>query len=552
MRKKKHIIASVAFLCAALMAHAAPPKKLRFQSVLEIAPLMLSIPAPFDLKDIPRQPPEVKRYRISNGADSWTEDRVATTDLWLEGQFVGAWIDPEYNYYTVSKITHKFPSAFDKRPEVMREDFQRLYENTDLTLDKNADISDLTLWMSHFTGMNMTAQPELVRVNTSRLARLYEFKMEDERMRAFAFRLETGYPGQAKAPPHYFALVLSLVSQPDYDTLRVIRSDLLGNIGSPGAFAAKRNPNFAKNRTKNPNLRVIDSASRERAKRVIEYLADWWYKESQNYILISNNKMAEAIAETILGDLENLRPAFAKVAPPFADAEDMVGVVRLFNTEDEYVTYMSEADLGMGVERTGGVFDSSRRELVIRPTGSASSQTEGSVRSITKHEGTHQYLYAAFGGVTPSAWYNEGLATFFEICEFERDGTVKIKEAKRHADILENLVRDRDNNGNWADILMSFASMDYRQFYAGNAEVNYALAYGLMYYMILGAPLEANKPFAKFLPTYHAELERTASRDQATAAAFGAIDINRLANAFVEFWKSPKKRADALKNQKWK
>ena len=551
---RKHItkFISVSVLACAFSAEAQTPRRLKFQNAIEIAPLMLLIPAPFDLKDIPKQPSEVRRYRISNGTDSWTEDRVATTDLWLEDQFVGTWIDPEYNYYSLAKITRKFPSAFDKRLEVMREDFQRLYESTDLSLDKNATIEDLTLWIAHYCGIGMIAQPELVRVNTSRLARLYEFKMEDPRMRVFAFRLEPGYPGQAKAPQHYFVLVLSLSNMPDDDTLRAIRNDLVGGIGSPSTSAARRDLNFAKNRTENPNLRYFDSASRERAKRNIEYLPDWWYKDSPNYILISNNKMAEQIAETILGDLENLRPVFAKIAPPFADADDMVGVVRLFNTEDEYITYMSEADLGMGVERTGGVYDASRRELVIRPTSSASSQAEGSVRGIVKHEGTHQYLFAAFGGVTPSAWYNEGLATVFESCEFERDGTVKLKEAKRHVDILENAAKDRNNNGNWAGIITSLLAMDYRQFYGGETETNYALAYGLMYYLLLGAPLEANKPFAKFLPTYHAELERTNSPVAATNAAFESIDINKLAYAFSEFWKSPKKRTDALKYQKWK
>jgi hypothetical protein len=79
------------------------------------------------------------------------------------------------------------------------------------------------------------------------------------------------------------------------------------------------------------------------------------------------------------------------------------------------------------------------------------------------------------------------------------------------------------------------------------------MAYGLMYYLLLGAPHEPNKPFVKIIPKYLEELERNAGHPHAAAlatkAAFESVDISKLAAAFADFWKTSRKRTDAYRLQ---
>ena len=101
----------------------------------------------------------------------------------------------------------------------------------------------------------------------------------------------------------------------------------------------------------------------------------WWYMDSPNYIMLSDNQAAEQFAAKLLDELERLRPYFIKAVPPFGEVEEEVGVVRLFENEADYVAYLQGDFAEMDPRMTAGIFSGSRRELVIRPTSSAVAAT---------------------------------------------------------------------------------------------------------------------------------------------------------------------------------
>jgi len=397
--------------------------------------------------------------------------------------------------------------------------------------------------MSHFSQMPVQGMPQVLRINTSRLAKLVAFSFSDSRIRAYAFRLNPLYPGQAKAPHGWFALVINFAHLLDGDADRTIGSELLSNLKTTSGFEGTRARSVQKNRSAFVDADVREGLARDLARRSIQYMSTWWYMESQNYIMLSDHRTAERFAPGLLADLESARQYFEQAVPPFSIATDnMVGVVRLFENADDYISYVGDTGSGLDASMTGGIFDPRRRELVIRPARNLTAQSEGSLKSIIKHEGFHQYVFQALGGIMPSAWFNEGFAVFFENSEIDRTGKIQVNESKRHSVVLENLIKNPEND--WERQLPLHLRLDYPAFYA-DPDVNYALAYGLIYYLVRGAPFERNQPYADFLPTYLAELERTADARQATEAALEQVDVRRFVRSFVTFWKTVKLRQDA-------
>lgn len=521
---------------------AQPVLPVRFSSIpAEIEPLKLLIPTLHDSHEVPRKPVALTRYRFTDSRGTWFEDHASGLAFWAESQFATCWVDPDRNVMTLALMTKRLPSAFVDM-HVTREAFNEAINDDYLTLDRDSKEEELSLWMSHFTQVPVQGSPRVLRINTSRLAKLYAFSFTDPRIRTYAFRLNPLYPGQAKAPHGWFALVINFAHPLDNNADRTIQSELLSNLKTTSGFEGTRARFVKKNRSAVVDSDVREGLSRELARRSIQYMSTWWYMESQNYIMLSDHRAAEHFAPLLLADLESARQYFEQAVPPFSVAEDQVGVVRLFENADDYISYVGDTGSALDVSMTGGVFDGRRRELVIRPARNLTAQSEGSLKSIIKHEGFHQYVFSAMGGIMPSAWFNEGFAVFFENCTIDRDGKIQVNESKRHSAVLENLIKNPAND--WEQQLPAHMRLDYPAFYA-DPDVNYALAYGLIYYLVRGAPFERNQPYADFLPVYLAELERTADAQQATQAALAEVDIGKLTRSFVTFWKTVKLRQDA-------
>jgi hypothetical protein len=254
-------------------------------------------------------------------------------------------------------------------------------------------------------------------------------------------------------------------------------------------------------------------------------MKDWWFAETPEYIFLSDIRSGagRALVRELQSDMPALREAFAKLVPPFEAASD-ASVVRIYEDRDAYKRYV-----GKDMEWSSGAWTSARRELVIL---AQQGDREGTL-AIIRHEGFHQYLFYACGMLPNAPWFDEGHACLFESASVDRRGAVEIREGQR----CDHLVKNLDSVA--ADI-PRLLRMDHAAFYAGSDEqrnLNYSTAWGLIYYLQVGAPARKQTAYAGVITQYLRTLAAAKSPEAATAAAFSGVNMAAFQDDFTEFWK---------------
>lgn len=179
-----------------------------------------------------------------------------------------------------------------------------------------------------------------------------------------------------------------------------------------------------------------------------------------------------------------------------------------------------------------------RRELAL----TQESHTE-EIMGTLRHESFHQYISYSWGMLTSSPWLNEGHACFFENAQIDSKGKVSFPEdPKRLAVLMENIETA-------VAMIPVMFNMSYEDFYDGGGtaagrSLNYALAWGIAYYLQKGAPRERNTPFKEILPSYTESLESSRNYHEADALTFADVDMKVFQSNFREFWS--KRRASAI------
>jgi hypothetical protein len=525
----KTAIAGLLFL---LLAPPMPSQaaQLSFRDEERLPALGVRLPMMAHAQAVPLPPVQTYDYTFTRGAETWKEQRYEPFALWYESQHVARWQDPDGNTLRLGILTAILPAAFEDK-HVTREHYATIAAAAGSIGQMDAEA--VHRWMIDFVGQRVGARVPLT-LNSSRLASLYRFEAKDPRVHAYLFRFDQNRGGQAHLTNAWFGLVATTTGDDPARDRAIVERELLGKLGTTSRFDDAAEPR-GPSRDGTPQVRA--HPTRDAARRSVAHLADWWSLDSNDYIVLSNHRAAERFAQDVLDDLQAARSLYARLVPAFAESAADVSVVRIFATSGEYDAYV-----GPDHAWTAGIFDPSRRELVIRPAAGRGrdAQYERILR-VALHEGFHQYLFHATGGLPTSAWFNEGHATFFEVARTsERNATVGENEGRVAR--LEQLVAAK------ATDLRSMLTMSYETFYGGSdeqREARYSLAWGLVYFLQRGAPLERNRPHAEVLARYMEALAKTGNPDSATAAAFDGIDLAKFERAFVDFWKTPRARAAA-------
>lgn len=514
----------------------------------------------------PVQPPSVLRYRFRQGDREWTEDRSPMAELWRSAQTVGIWTDRKGNRMELGLARFALPPALADQ-DVAQDTFERVASDETYAITEKSSPSELAVWMGHFAGCAIADEPRRMPVNQMRLSAVWEFPMADPAVRAYAFRLNPQHAGQAKARKEWFALVVRLVEPPranDPDWDRRLRTDVLANIRFTGLYEHNRfETDKAKRRVRASGAptELLEDDERLRARASVEHLDDWWYMDSEHYVLLSDDPGAEGSADRILGAVEAMRPRYEALVPRFRKTIDATGVIRLFRRGPDFERYLTDGsrDAGLGVSRTAGIFDGRRRELIVRPVEKGSL---GDVAGILRHEAFHQYLFSAWGGIEASPWFNEGSAEVFET--YQPSGSKwSAPENETYAAFLEQVARGSDD---WLAPVLSMLFQDHDGFYSTenvsfrsgsriySIHPGYAFAYGIMEFLYFGAPSVRGRPYKNILPTYFEELERTRDPVAATLAAFQMGPdgrkqdfVKRFADDLRTFWKAESARKEARK-----
>lgn len=551
------LVAALAVSSASAMQKNAP----RYADVQELPAIGLVLPVMPAAKQVPPAAVEVKQYRCRLGDKEWTENRYDACELWRKEQTAASWIDRYGNGVTLAKVLMKRPTGLQEA-DVTQDVYEKIAADDAFAIGENADGAVLVNWIEDFAGVRSSGKPVAMQVNPMRLSHVIEIPLQDPKLRAYVFRLNPHAHDASSHPRHWFALILNSAEAPrqgDRDWDNRIKNELLASIRTSGLYErakADQRASKRKVRASGAPAKLVDDAERARARKSVELLDDWWFMDSENYIMLSDDSSSDRVADAILGNLEALRPRYAALVPPFPNTIEGTSIVRLFKTSDEYISYltadgdMSEKEAG----NTAGIFISSRRELVIRPFIKNSTQDVG---AVIRHEGFHQYLFAAWGGALTPPWFNEGSAEFFK--SYERNGqTWVIREDKISADYLQRMARENDD---WSGIVRRTMFESYAQFYShahvsydkGNSRrtlhPSYALSYGIMYFLYRGAPAMRGDPYKDVLPTFYRAMEETRDPNAATRAAFKMDKTDDFFARFVrdlhEFWKSDNARGAA-------
>lgn len=498
--------------------------------------------------EIPLPPPATATYtrRDSTGLES-REDRYSPYELWLHDQHAGIWADANRNSLALSIIRYPLPGGFDHQ-HVKREDYTAA---ADKLLSSHTAWSEASLqaWAGDYLkepGITSTA----IAKPPFKFETLVEFNLpKTERPRyAFAFKLNKSAAGQQMAPSNWFFVYIEC--NPGVDparALKAVQNEFIGSIGVPPMSAEHKvaeSREFQSNKGSLLPSSGVKSEEFEQSRSIVKQsianLKDWWFVETDHFIILSNLSIRY---KSTLADLQNniqhLRYAYEMLMPP-AKPITAVSVIRVPGTPEEYKSYV-----GAEYAWSGGLWMAARRELVIRAADSGTGkQQKEQMLSTTYHEGFHQYLFYALDQHPANVWFNEGHACFFESVTLNNT-RFAINEDEYKAREADKMIAENAFN------VTALVNMDYKTFYAGsdiNRRNNYTGAWLLVYYLRKFAAFDPQSHYAGICDTYYSELIKTRDMSLANSKAFEGVDLKQLESDIIKFWKTRNMRIKAQYN----
>jgi len=485
--------------------------------------------------------PALEQFAYSVGSRTAGAERVAMFDphaKWVAEQHAAEWHDPDGNELLVAVIRSPPPAPFS-RAHVAPEEYARIRAPEVAPAVWTPDM--LARWVSAFRSA-VPDRADRPAVRPMRLLDLIEFSFSgaDSNCLAYAFRLNPQATGQRDASPAWFYAGFRL--GPGVDITRARRAvrtrylQYLGAAAKPAGRSAPSGPGpTAPSATAPPSAEW--KASRDQAAQSIANLEDWWFIESENYILLTNMKGGmRPTARRLLGDLETLRQAYARLVPARVPIT-AVSVIRIPAGAPDYKQYV-----GPALEWSSGAWMPSRKELVIRSLEAMTTQPlRDQLWSTTFHEGFHQYLHDALDQTDTAAWFNEGQAALFETADVRNRG-VHLREDPVKVAILAAMLENR------APLLKPMLALDYQAFYGTNElerMQHYTLAWAFAYYLRKGVAAEQRSPYAGLMERYVENLWVSRDATNATGQVFDAVDMDALEKDFKNFWRSPARRKAA-------
>ena len=540
------------FLAWASSTCEAAPRRAEFKllKAAELPAIGLKINVMSQSREAPLPPPSTYSYTIGDGVRTWKTNLYAPDELWSDSQAAGRWVDEHSNTLTLATITLPLPQPFTKDfpgPHVPRE----LYNASAAGL-RQAQAAwtpeALAQWVADFAGAS-SAKAQAVAKRPFNLQDLLAFSLEGQPWRfAYVFRLNRASAGQSKAATTWFLALFDLNPGVNMESaLASINADFLAKVTSartsPPAAATPRTPatpSAARKAARSPEF----LASRDQVANSIKNMKDWWFVETPNYIILSNMKARRSVMITELQeDVEYLRAAYEQFMPP-RKAIKAISVIRIFAESKEYDAYVPPS-----MTWSSGIWMPDKQELVIRPVEwGGSKDKRAMVLRVTFHEAFHQYIFYAMDEKQAAAWFNEGYANVFGTASLT-DRKLSVEEDPYYAKAVEERLAAGPLD------LNRFLHLSYEEFYAKDQktmEHNYALAWGLVYYLRKAAHLEKPPTYAGILDKYGDALWETGDPDKATDGAFADVDLAKFQRDFTKFWDSKNKRSAASRNRIFK
>ncbi len=514
------------------------PRGLAISQTVQIPAAGLGLQVMYGAEPVGLSQPQVWHYRQPDGTIT---ERFDPRDLWYPSVQLGHWQDAHGTDLIIGQLGPPMPTTFPI-PHVSRDEYQVAVDTANLTAP--ATPAELVDWLEQFAEATPQVPPRTVS-SGPRVAQVLAFDFEDaDRLRrAYVFRFRANVHGVD--PDQWFVALFQFERGIQLVPANIDRDFVssLHTVMRPPVQVRSGHDHEARSADELDLPTAAHAEHVERALNSIRGLPGWWHEVTDHYVIVSDvSRGRRSFIDRLKADLEVLRERAAALIPPRTDHR-MISLVRVFADPVDYDRYV-----GPEHANTAGLWMPGRRELVVRPPPHQREreQLDGLLR-VVYHEAFHQYLHYAFDLIPTSPWYNEGHATFFEGAEIRSD-EIRIGERASYARVVEAMAAEGPLP------LAPLLAMDYDTFYerAGGDAVqrraNYALAWGLIYYLRKGAPLETDNRYEEILPTYEDALWRLQDAAAATAAAFAEVDLAAFNRSFASFWHSAGRRHRALRH----
>lgn len=397
---------------------------------------------------------------------------------------------------------------------------------------------DAAAWLDHATGMTWRETDDLKPKPNKNIERsLYSASGSDGDCYALCL-----FPKDA--PERRMVIEWSLPGYASADRKQALR--ILENvIANTSFFPPKENTKGAK------KLRAKSAVaagkgktgtdqyrrSRERVIENLKNLPDWWYLETEHFIIVSNIRKRKNISY-FKEEADKVFSAYLKVMPPLVEITN-VCVIRVFDDKKEYRAYTGQE------EWSAGCWMPSKQELVFYLEDDSSRGEQAYQRTIVlHHEMFHQYLSHAAGGAQAHVWFNEGSAKFFEKIVCRQKGRYSLALDKKYVEVARNAA-----SGPYSDVRKLLA-LSYEDFYE-DYKNTYDAAFALMIFLYKGAPLlrdAASREKYTAIPfRYYRSLAEMRDPAKAQEAAWDGIDMKKFNHDYADFWEGKSKFGRAAK-----
>jgi hypothetical protein len=474
---------------------------------------------------VPSPSPDAMTLTRRSGASVSKIQAYRAGDLWRREQLAARW---KNDLCTLSVYSLSLPppdgiqSVFtmkDGSKLVLSDVFEK-WKSANFAADRDWGDNEIAAWLECLTGKTFSAPPVQVKRGGPRGAQTKEFISSDSNMAERFFIVFGPYSKKKPVLLHY------RLNEPNEKNMKVIFSSL----GSMSFYKPKKTVTSATRRVLNKNaaedISEIGDAGTAKARVLnsIRNLKDWWYFESKNFLIVSNVRNKKTARDIAL-NLERSRGVYEKFYPLAEPMKD-VSVARVFETRQEYANFV-----GKEYEWTGGLWMPSKKELVVSPMdwGNVSERRKMMIE-VTQHEAFHQYIFFALHGRPTAAWFNEGNAQFFEEMTF--------RGQKFYVGINERKARMMPSLAN-LEAVKRILNISYAGFYDERTRAaNYALAWGLVFFMQKGAAQLRNRnSYREILQRYY-DAAGKMSADKATEYAWKGVDMDEFVQDFSKFWNS--------------
>ena len=463
--------------------------------------LFFTDPAPLDM-------PRAEAFLVREGGVSRLEDRFDRMDLWVSQTLIGRWTDEKDRMFLLSALDF-CPSSVSRSDTLTRAEYEsrkipmkRVRANADFP----AAFRDAIAILAPCAVVDKPRSPR-------QLPRGYKEVYYWQNPTNYSDIVCTFLPERTNV---WFLASWKLVEDDDYPTqMGAFEDDFLRNEFKP--FLANLQPS---------TFNLQPSAERELLRRdarhSIAAYSNWHFTGAEEFAVLDDFP-TRGFVETLTNDFPVMRMKYAAAIPSPLDGSNVLSVVRIYATRDEYLDAL-EADGMTNMAWSAAYWSPQRRELVahLSPGGG-----EELMRTI-RHEAFHQYLSYAASMIATSPWFNEGYAQYFEDDE--------------SADWGEGFDLSDENVDRMSVAIPGVLMMDYGQFYDGSdpeRRFKYRLVWSIVRFIEKGADNVRLKPFAGLKRRYMDALIETRDMRKATSAAFKDADLlKQFVAEWKKFWKA--------------